>query len=706
MAKTTKLVGYGIAFDMKLVGGAKTADDFKKAAKSVQKSLNASENAVKQYVLKQEQLNQALRKGAITKKQYDQAMTTLAFREQKRIDRLEKERRAVLGLDKQESILERNRRNRARMAGMAASGASGLGFGGRTAGAARFLGGAAGLGPAAASLGVGFGGLTLVKDSVSAYAELEAKVAGLKTLFGEGLGAELTEQFKELAKTTILTNNQLIENAKTWASYGLTTDSLTDRLRRLGTVAGGNSEKFRQLTIAFAQVNAQGKLMGQEKNQLINAGFSLEAVADAAGITMEDFADAMKNGEIKADHLNKALIKVTSEGGLFAGYLEKQADTISGKMTILSSTWQEFLQTLGEAEKGPAGRFLDQMIEAAEKMTAVARYFNIGEIDAMPGSGSEAKAAGTQVFSQLLGGVGKQAQVDLGLDLDDAYKATRLLTGGYEIHQEAILQLAKDLGLIEKDLQPFLKTLHFDRLEHDINKKYGLGGAYADPSMSDISEQEKRDREKREKEQLEADKKLFEDAMMNQDLTLQMFNDTLNKIQTESIKKEMEQMRSFVPGAMSDDAFFDVMLSEKEERDRERNEQEMSFKKRQMEHLHQLAIEDAKEKKELEFSLLKEQFKQREQDVSEQLAIEKKLAAGPADKDAYFTGGSVEEFMFLRRQAQVSEEAKATKEAEDRAQEQRRQINEERKQAEIEFRAIMAEFMGRESFVGPQPLAN
>ena len=48
MAKTTKLVGYGIAFDMKLVGGAKTADDFKKAAK--------------QYVLKQEQLNQALRK--------------------------------------------------------------------------------------------------------------------------------------------------------------------------------------------------------------------------------------------------------------------------------------------------------------------------------------------------------------------------------------------------------------------------------------------------------------------------------------------------------------------------------------------------------------------------------------------------------------------------------------------------------------------
>ena len=38
MAKTTKLVGYGISFDMELVGGVKTADDFRKAAKSVQKS--------------------------------------------------------------------------------------------------------------------------------------------------------------------------------------------------------------------------------------------------------------------------------------------------------------------------------------------------------------------------------------------------------------------------------------------------------------------------------------------------------------------------------------------------------------------------------------------------------------------------------------------------------------------------------------------
>jgi hypothetical protein len=103
MAKTTKLVGYGISFDMELVGGVKTADDFRKAAKSVQKSLNASENAVRQYELKQEQLNQALQKGAITKKQYDQAMTTLAFREQRRVERLEKERRAVLGLDRQES---------------------------------------------------------------------------------------------------------------------------------------------------------------------------------------------------------------------------------------------------------------------------------------------------------------------------------------------------------------------------------------------------------------------------------------------------------------------------------------------------------------------------------------------------------------------------------------------------------------------------
>lgn len=125
-----------------------------------------------------------------------------------------------------------------------------------------------------------------------------------------------------------------------------------------------------------------------------------------------------------------------------------------------------------------------------------------------------------------------------------------------------------------------------------------------------------------------------------------------------------------------------------------------------MDTLYDLEVQKAKEKRELEFELLQEEFQARNDQITKQLAIEKRLAGGPANKDAMFTGGSVEEFMFLRRQAQVSEEAKATKAAEDRAQEQRRQLAEDRKNAETEFKTWLSDLMNNQILPQLNPANN
>ena len=654
MAKTTKLVGYGISFDMKLVGGTKTADDFTRVAKSVQKGLNSASNATKSFEIAQEQLNQALRNGAISQKEYEDQLTRLRFRELKRQEQLEKQRRAVLGLDKQESILAKNRQNRARMAGMAAAGVSGLGLGGRAAGAARFLGGVAGLGGPAAALGLGFGALAMVKESISAFADLETKVASLKSLFGEPLGEKLTVQFRNLAKTTILTKNQLIENAKTWASYGLTTDGLTDRLRRLGTVAGGNSEKFRALTIAFAQVNAQGKLMGQEKNQLINAGFSLQAVADAAGISMENFADAMKNGEIRAEHLNEALIKVTSEGGLFAGYLEKQAETLQGKMTILSSTWEEFLQTLGRAEKGPAAAFLDKLIYAAEILKDAAEWWG-GEDSPMSSLGGARQAGKGRPEATLLGEAGGAAFVD----------QEPIARRGRERRKE----IMRARGVSSREAERiYQEELRIQREQAADNKR-----------LHDYEMETARI----EREMLQTQEKAFETRLQKQIERISFGQYSMTEFQSifeQTVGREDEkslQDQMLINWNKWLDKLADPFAPYRDQKTFVGPLPQTFGQMEQSNKLIQDQIDDLEDKKamaqerhDFEMALLKMQ----EADLNQRLAQEKKIAAGPAERDAMFTGGSVEEFMFLRRQTQANEAAKATKEAEDRAQEQRERL--------------------------------
>ena len=675
MAKTTKLVGYGISFDMKLVGGTKTADDFTRVAKSVQKGLNSASNATKSFELAQDQLNQALKNGAISQKEYEDQLTRLRFRELKREEQLERQRRAVLGLDQQESILSKNRQRRARMAGMTAAGVSGLGMGGRAAGAARFLGGAAGLGGPAAALGLGFGAASVIKESISAFAELEAKVTALKSLFGEPLGQKLTVEFRNLAKTTILTNNQLIENAKTWASYGLTTDGLTDRLKRLGTVAGGNSEKFRSLTIAFAQVNAQGKLMGQEKNQLINAGFSLQAVADAAGISMENFADAMKDGEITAEHLNEALVKVTSEGGLFAGYLEKQAETITGKMTILSASWEEFLQALGESEKGPAGAFLDKMIAAANALKDAADYFG--------GKGIEPRAGQAQFLAGPFGGT-KQAA-------EGRPEATLLgKAGGAALRDERFDEAARAAR------QAIMRSRGVSAREADRIYQERVKMMQENNKEDQRLFKENLEKEKQARKQLaEEDKKRIEafESMLGADVTdqeiSQKFEQTLGQIQTESIKKGFEkQFGMFGSEQMLEGPnMMEEMANEADAK--KRKEDELMARKLENE------IEFERTRAELlreEQDEAKIKFREREQQLAEELKKEKQMAQVPSVTG--FEAGSVGEFQFLRKQTQESETAIAVDKAEKKAAAQRKQIADERKAQEQEFILEMRKISG------------
>lgn len=679
----------GVIVQMDVVGAAKVAEQIENAAKANERSLNNIRNAMDRHKRRLEDLNKRYKEGAITKQEYEAIFNKLKFQEDRRVARLEKEKNAVLGLNNAESLLERKRRDRARMAGMAAAGVSGLGLGGRAAGAARFLGGVAGLGPEAAMFGLGFGGLSLVKESLQAFTDLEAKVVSLKSLFGESLGEQLANQFRNLAKTTILTNNQLIENAKTWASYGLTTEGLTDRLKRLGTVAGGNSEKFRALTIAFAQVNAQGKLMGQEKNQLINAGFSLQAVADAAGISMENFADAMKNGEIRAEHLNEALIKVTSEGGLFAGYLEKQAETINGKMTILTSTWEEFLQNLGEAERGPAAFFLDKMILAAETLKTSAEYFSGKNI--FPFSTAAGKAI---PGSAALGAAGSQAQVDVGglpkgFELLDILSFmginSRMLgltpTGPYATGESIDapsgfralpsidptiaenVQEAND-ALKEQDVIQGKLNEQFKRyMENVMLAESGRRARTGSVAISQYEQQELINEAKRIAE-------TFGDAARM----------TFQKVFPEVFDKEFSD--KFV-GPMEKSAF-----------DRAKEESEQNdARRRQMDTLYNMEVEAAEKKRRKEFELLEEQFKEREKALAESLAIEKKLAQGPSQRDAMFTGGSVEEFMFLRRQTQENETARAVKEAEEKAARQREQIEADRKAAQEDMKAFLTDLV-------------
>lgn len=57
-------------------------------------------------------------------------------------------------------------------------------------------------------------------------------------------------------------------------SFGIAQDRIMPNIKALGDIAMGDRNKLNSLTLAFSQMTASGRLMGQDLLQMINAGFN------------------------------------------------------------------------------------------------------------------------------------------------------------------------------------------------------------------------------------------------------------------------------------------------------------------------------------------------------------------------------------------------------------------------------------------------
>jgi tape measure domain-containing protein len=414
------------------------------------------------------QLENALRRGKISREEYNRELARERLAVEKARGAQQRYERAI---ERQTQTVNKNTQAKVRnsragsliggrgntfggdMGNAAGNLASAAGLGGGVAGGARMLGLATGGGYMATFAALGTGALVTQK-AFKAYAKFEDQLIRLKVLFGKGLGTQLNEEFRDLALNTALSRDAITEAAIVWRSYGLTTEGITERVRRMGEVSGGSAERMKLLATALAQVNSVGRLMGGERLQLLNAGFNLQEVANAAGIQMSEFKQAMEEGRISAEHVNQALVAMTSEGGTHFGYLNEKAKTLNGRMEKLSESVNELFIEFGKAESG----FFSDSIEWAENFTEhmrlSAKYWGLitnnhptGEVSGVREGGAGYGDYGGNVTGSIPG-VGYNTTVEDGKGL-----AVALGFLGYGLGGRGVLEQTFLGGLLEQKRQ-------------------------------------------------------------------------------------------------------------------------------------------------------------------------------------------------------------------------------------------------------------
>lgn len=167
--------------------------------------------------------------------------------------------------------------------------------------------------------------------------QMETYTSNFKVMLGDMESAtRKVEELKEFAAKTPFEMSDLASATQTLLAFGIESEKTSDIMKMLGDVSLGNSEKFQSLALVFGQVSSQGKLMGQDLLQMINAGFNpLQVISERTGESVESLKEKMSKGQIGIEEVTQAFQWATEEGGKFFNGMDEGSKTLEGRISTL-----------------------------------------------------------------------------------------------------------------------------------------------------------------------------------------------------------------------------------------------------------------------------------------------------------------------------------------------------------------------------------
>lgn len=190
-------------------------------------------------------------------------------------------------------------------------------------------------------------------EIISVRGEIESLQISFETLAGKRKGNQLFSEIKEFAAHTPMMMGDLAKGAQTMLAFNIEAEKVMPILKAIGDISMGDSQKFNSLALAFSQMSATGKLMGQDLLQMINAGFNpLSVISEKIGKSIGELKEEMEQGKITTEMVTQAFIAATSEGGKFYGMLEKQSKGINGAISNFQGAVDDAFNEIGTKAQG------------------------------------------------------------------------------------------------------------------------------------------------------------------------------------------------------------------------------------------------------------------------------------------------------------------------------------------------------------------
>jgi len=212
-----------------------------------------------------------------------------------------------------------------------------------------------------------------IKFVFAKASELETQTKSLEVLTGSVQKAKsIIAELQALGAVTPFTSTELIDAAKRLNAFGVAGDKVVETTRRLADVAGATGAELQGLVTAYGQVQAKGRLQGEELLQFQERGIALQdELRKMYGMTGEEFQKALSKGRISAEAVEVAIKRLTDAGGKYANGAIAQSETLQGKFSTLTDGVEQLARTIGTVLAPALKAILTQAIQTLDAINNV-----------------------------------------------------------------------------------------------------------------------------------------------------------------------------------------------------------------------------------------------------------------------------------------------------------------------------------------------
>jgi len=190
----------------------------------------------------------------------------------------------------------------------------------------------------------------LAKASVNAAEKMEDQRVALTTLMGSARRADMV--MKDVIKTaekTPFEATELLGYVIQLKNANIAQKDLIPTMLMLGDVASGvGKDKLPQIVLAYTQILAAGKLLGNNMNQLADAQVPIvNELSKVLGVPVAKVFELKEQSKISADVVMQAFQNMTSAGGQFNNAMNNASLTSTGLRSTLTDVFTQLQISMG-----------------------------------------------------------------------------------------------------------------------------------------------------------------------------------------------------------------------------------------------------------------------------------------------------------------------------------------------------------------------